>query len=49
MIKILRELSQILVVAGISTSQEEQILSIFKNLATSLEVIEEQQIHEPHP
>jgi len=49
MIKILGELSQILAVARISASQEEQILIPVKNLSSSPEVIEEQQIHEPHP
>ncbi|MCY6488027.1 hypothetical protein, partial [Actinobacillus pleuropneumoniae] len=49
MINILGELSQILAGAGISSFQEEQILTIVKNLFASSEVIEEQQIHEPHP
>jgi len=49
MIKSLEELSQILVAAGISTSQEEQILTVAKKLSAFPEVIEERQLHEPHP
>ena len=47
MIKNLEELSQILALARISTSQEEWILVVVKNLSASLEVIEEPDIHEP--
>jgi hypothetical protein len=47
MIKSLEELSRILALAGISTSQEEQILAVVKNLSASLEAIEETDIHEP--
>jgi hypothetical protein len=46
MIKSLEELSRILAVAGISSSQEEQILTVVKNLSTSLEVIKEPEFHE---
>jgi hypothetical protein len=42
----LEELSQILVVAGISSFQEEHILNIVKNLSTSLEILEESKSHE---
>ena len=44
----MKDLSQALAAAGIFTSisQEENFLTIFKNLSTSPEVIEEQQIHE---
>ena len=50
MIKILKELSQVLEKNGIliSASQEEKILIASKNLYTSLEVIEELEFHEPH-
>ena len=46
MIKILEEISQILAVARISSSQEEQILTAVKNLSASLEVIKESEFHE---
>jgi hypothetical protein len=36
----LEELSQILAIARISSSQEEHILTIAKNLSTSLEILE---------
>ena len=49
MIKILEELSRILVAIGISSSQEEQILTAVKNLSTSLKAIDEPKQHEPHP
>jgi hypothetical protein len=51
MIKSLTELSQILAATGISisASQEEQILTIVKNLSASPEVIEEEDFHELHP
>ena len=49
MIKSLEELSQILALARISSSQEEQILALVKNLSTSLEAIDETKQHEPHP
>jgi hypothetical protein len=42
----LRELSQILAIAGISSSQEEHILTIAKNLNTSLEILEESRSYE---
>jgi hypothetical protein len=42
----LRELSQILVAVGISSSQEEHILTIAKNLFTSLEILEESRSYE---
>jgi hypothetical protein len=46
MIKSLEELSRILAVAGISSSQEEQILTAVKNLSTSLKFIKELEFHE---
>ena len=46
MIRSLEELSQILAVAGISSSQEEQILTAIKNLYASSEVIKEPEFHE---
>ena len=46
MIKSLEEFSRILAVAGISSSQEEQILTAVKNLSASLEAIDEREIHE---
>ena len=46
MIKILEELSRILVASRISPSQEEQILTAVKNLSTSPEVIKELEFHE---
>ena len=46
MIKILEELSRILATAGISSSQEEQILTAVKNLSASPEVIKEPEFHE---
>jgi hypothetical protein len=49
MIKILEELSQILAVIGISTSQEEKILTSVKNLFASPKDIEEPKFHVPHP
>ena len=49
MTKILEELSRILALAGISSSQEEQILAVLKNLCTSPEAIDEPEQHEPHP
>lgn len=49
MIKSLEELSQILTTTRISASQEEQILTIIKNLFASLEVIKEEEFHELHP
>jgi hypothetical protein len=49
MIKSLTELSQILAAVGISASQEEQILTIVKNLSASPKVIEEEEFHELHP
>ena len=49
MIKSLEELSQILALVGISSSQEEKILAIVKNLSTSPEAIYEIEQHEPHP
>jgi hypothetical protein len=49
MIMSLEELSQILAAAGISSSQEEHILTIVKNLSTSPKDIEEPKFHEPHP
>jgi hypothetical protein len=42
----LRELSQILAIAGISSSQEEHILTIAKNLNTSPEILEESRSYE---
>ena len=49
MIKSLEELSQILALVGISSSQEERILAVVKNLSTSPEAIDEPEQHEPHP
>ena len=49
MIKSLEELSRILAAARISSSQEEQILTAFKNLSTSPEAIDELEQYEPHP
>ena len=49
MIKSLEEFSKILALAGISSSQEEQILPVVKNISTSLEAIDETKQHEPHP
>ena len=46
MIKNLEGLSQIIVASGISSSQEEQILTAVKNLSASQGVIKEQKIHE---
>ena len=46
MINILEELSRILVAVGISSSQEEQILTAVKSLSTSVEVIKEPDFHE---
>ena len=46
MIKILEELSRILAAAGISSSQEEQILTTLKNLSASLKVVKELEFHE---
>ena len=46
MIKSLEELSRILTAAGISSSQEEQILTTVKNLSSSPEVIKEPEFHE---
>jgi hypothetical protein len=43
---ILRELSQILAVARISSFQEEHILAVAKNLSTSLEILEELRSYE---
>jgi hypothetical protein len=42
----LRELSQILAIAGISSFQEEHILTIAKNLSTSPEILEESRSYE---
>jgi hypothetical protein len=42
----LRELSQILAAIGISSFQEEHILSVAKNLSTSLEILEESRSYE---
>jgi hypothetical protein len=42
----LRELSQILAIDGISSSQEEHILTIVKNLNTSPEILEESRSYE---
>ena len=49
MIKSLEELSRILTLVGIYSSQEERILAVVKNLSTSLEAIDETEQHEPHP
>ena len=49
MTKSLEELSQILVVARISSFQEEKILTVVKNLSASPKVIEEEEFHELHP
>lgn len=46
MIKILEELSRILEAVGISSSQEEQILTAVKNLSAFLEVIKKPEFHE---
>ena len=46
MIKSLKELSQILAVVGISASQEAWILTAFKNIPASREVIKEEEFHE---
>ena len=46
MINIFEELSWILVAAEISSSQEEQILTVVKNLSASPEVIKELEFHE---
>jgi hypothetical protein len=48
MIKSLKELSQILAAAGISASQEEQILIAVKNLHASREVIQEEKFDEQY-
>ena len=48
MIKILKELSQILAAAGVSASQEEQILIAVKNLYASREVIQEEKFDEQY-
>jgi hypothetical protein len=48
MIKSLKELSQIIAAAGISASQEEQILTAVKNLPSSQEVVKEEEFHEQH-
>ena len=45
----MEELSRILALAGISSSQEERILAVVKNLSTSPEEIDETKQHEPHP
>ena len=42
----LEELSQILAVAGISSFQEEHILTIVKNLSTSPEILEKSRSYE---
>jgi hypothetical protein len=42
----LEELSQILATTGISSFQEEHILTIVKNLSTSLEILEESRSYE---
>ena len=42
----LEELSQILAIAGISSFQEEHILTIVKNLSTSPEILEESRSYE---
>jgi hypothetical protein len=42
----LGELSQILAAVGISSFQEEHILTIVKNLSTSPEILEEPKSHE---
>jgi hypothetical protein len=42
----LRELCQILEIYGISSSQEEHILTIAKNLSTSPEILEESRSYE---
>jgi hypothetical protein len=42
----LREHSQILAAAGISSFQEENILAIAKSLSTSLEILEESRYYE---
>ena len=47
MINILEELSQILTLARIFTSQEEHILVVVKNLFASPEAIIELEIHDP--
>ena len=44
----LEELTQILAVAGISSSQEKHILKVVKKLPTYLEVKEEPKFHGPH-
>ena len=44
----LEELSQILAVVGISSSREEHILTVVKNLSTSPKVKEEPTFHETH-
>ena len=49
MIKSLEEFSQILALAGISSSEEERILAVVKNLSTSPKAIDEPEQHEPHP
>jgi len=49
MIKSLEEISQILIVAEISSSHEVQILIVAKKLFNFPEAIEEQQLHESHP
>ena len=49
MIKSLKEISQILATTRSFASQEEKILIANKKLSAPLEVIEKQQIHEPHP
>ena len=48
MIKSLEDISQILATVGISSSQEEQILTTIKNLSTYPKVIEESKIHGSH-
>ena len=50
MIESFKELSQVLATIGISisTSQEEYLLIVVKNLSTSLELNKESKPHEPH-
>lgn len=43
---LLQEISQILVTVGISTSQEEKILTTIKNISTLREVIKGEEFHE---
>jgi hypothetical protein len=49
MIMSFEELSQILEATGMSSSQEEHILTVVKNLSTSPKDIEKLNFHEPHP